>query len=376
MARRFWFALLILVICTGFIHAQDYTRTPVKIPDILGYKTLKCDFHMHTVFSDGTVWPDIRPAEAWMEGLDAISITEHLEHQAHDEDIPTNHNRSYDIAKTHGDAIDVTVVKGSEITRQMPPGHFNAIFLTDSEPLATPEWDDAFNAAKEQGAFIFWNHPGWKGQQSDGVAKWYNDHTKLLAEGKMHGMEIVNEREYYPEVHQWCIDKRLTILGNSDLHAPSNMFYSGHSGDHRPMTLVFAKDNKVESIKAALFDRRTAVYSGDKIYGDEKFLEEIFKQSIQILSNDLKIKFKQQLYIQVYNGSELPFELLRLEENEILEIPARIMLAPGEITAFTVKCIDKTEFGLKTVKLAYRNNNLIPAPNKSLDVDIELPIYF
>lgn len=27
---------------------------------------------MHTVFSDGLVWPSIRVAEAWMEGLDAI----------------------------------------------------------------------------------------------------------------------------------------------------------------------------------------------------------------------------------------------------------------------------------------------------------------
>jgi len=30
-------------------------RTPLHIPDVPGYLTLKCDLHMHTVFSDGLV---------------------------------------------------------------------------------------------------------------------------------------------------------------------------------------------------------------------------------------------------------------------------------------------------------------------------------
>ena len=30
-------------------------RTPVRLPDLPGYRTLKCDFHIHTVFSDGLV---------------------------------------------------------------------------------------------------------------------------------------------------------------------------------------------------------------------------------------------------------------------------------------------------------------------------------
>ena len=48
-------------------------------------KTLKCDFHIHTVFSDGKVWPDIRVAEAWQEGLDAIAITDHIEYRPNKE---------------------------------------------------------------------------------------------------------------------------------------------------------------------------------------------------------------------------------------------------------------------------------------------------
>lgn len=32
--------------------AQMDSRKDVRIPDIPGYLTLKCDFHMHTIFSD------------------------------------------------------------------------------------------------------------------------------------------------------------------------------------------------------------------------------------------------------------------------------------------------------------------------------------
>ncbi|MGD8499689.1 MAG: hypothetical protein PVJ86_03535, partial [Phycisphaerales bacterium] len=60
--------------------AAGDVRHEINFPDILNYKTLKCDLHMHTVFSDGSVWPTVRVDEAWREGLDAISITDHIEY--------------------------------------------------------------------------------------------------------------------------------------------------------------------------------------------------------------------------------------------------------------------------------------------------------
>ncbi|MCP5518674.1 MAG: hypothetical protein H7A45_15600 [Verrucomicrobiales bacterium] len=92
-------AVLALGLAVGAVQAHDRARTPVNIPDIPGYLTLKCDLHIHTVFSDGSVWPDIRAEEAWREGLDAIAITDHIEYQPHKRDLPTAHNRSYEIAK-------------------------------------------------------------------------------------------------------------------------------------------------------------------------------------------------------------------------------------------------------------------------------------
>jgi Predicted metal-dependent phosphoesterases (PHP family) len=75
----------------------------VKIPDIPGYVTLKGDFHIHTVFSDGNVWPTVRIDEAVAEGVDVIAITDHIEYRPHLSDIPSDHNRSYDIAKPEAD---------------------------------------------------------------------------------------------------------------------------------------------------------------------------------------------------------------------------------------------------------------------------------
>ena len=43
---------------------------------------------MHSVFSDGSVWPDIRVQEAIRDGLDVIATTEHIEYQPWKDDIP------------------------------------------------------------------------------------------------------------------------------------------------------------------------------------------------------------------------------------------------------------------------------------------------
>jgi len=79
------FTPLIIGCLLGFgaeLHAQSAAKKEekVKLPDISGYQTLKCDFQMHTVFSDGHVWPSFRLYEANRDGLDAISITEHIDY--------------------------------------------------------------------------------------------------------------------------------------------------------------------------------------------------------------------------------------------------------------------------------------------------------
>ena len=64
----------------------------------------------------------------------------------------------------------------------MPPGHINAIFLEDANPLLNLE--DSVKGiieANEQGAFVFWNHPAWPAQRSNGIAKLDSLHRYLIS---------------------------------------------------------------------------------------------------------------------------------------------------------------------------------------------------
>src|SRR4030042_5681465 len=91
-------AVVIFLTAFSFSHSQTYFRNKINIPDITGYKTLKCDFHMHTVFSDGDVWPTFRVNEAWRDGLDAIAITDHIEYRYRKNELPKDENKSYQLA--------------------------------------------------------------------------------------------------------------------------------------------------------------------------------------------------------------------------------------------------------------------------------------
>ena len=121
-----------------------------------------------------------------------IAITDHIEYLPHKADVSTNLNRSYDIAHNTGADLDILVIKGSEITRKMPPGHLNAIFLTNSTSLVVSNWQEAAQIAHEQGAFVFWNHPGWEAQTTNNLVLWYPEHTWLLEQGILQGIEVVN----------------------------------------------------------------------------------------------------------------------------------------------------------------------------------------
>ena len=375
---KFSIAIAVSLVSTVTAHEPVIrARTTINIPDIPGYATvLKCDFHIHTVFSDGNVWPTVRSEEAWREGLDAIAITDHIEYQPHKADVSTNHNRSYEIARGTGNELDVLVIKGSEITRKMPPGHMNAIFLTNSTALDVKEWRDAARIAHEQGAFIFWNHPGWESQITNGVVVWYPEHTWLVEQGFLQGIEVVNGRDYYPEAHRWAIEKKLTMLSNSDIHAPLNMDYHVHAGDHRPLTLVFATARTKEAIREALFARRTVVYSGEKLIGDEQWLKPIFEQSVRFNRTGVTLKGRERVYLQISNISDVTYELERVKDAEGLQTPGKLTVPGGKTVLFEVRAKAGAPDGAKQLTATYRVNNLLVGPDQPLEVKLPFDVTF
>ena len=64
-------------------HSQrnEAHRREIVIPQVNGYTVYKADLHTHTIYSDGSVTPEYRVREAWMDGLDVMACTEHLEYR-------------------------------------------------------------------------------------------------------------------------------------------------------------------------------------------------------------------------------------------------------------------------------------------------------
>lgn len=359
-----------LVTLTVTLSAQLNSRREIKIPDIPGYLTLKCDLHMHTVFSDGNVWPTVRVDEAWREGLDVIAITDHIEYHPHEDDIPVKFGRAFEIAKRRAEMYGLILIRAAEITRQMPPGHYNCLFLKDVAALDKPDFWDAINEASRQDAFIFWNHPGWR--QEDNIPIWYDDHTKLYDQGLMHGMEVVNGRAFYPLALEWCVEKDITMIGNTDVHDPIGMDYDLSIGDQRTITLVYTTDRTEAAVKEALIDGRTVVYAGEMLIGKEDLLKPLFNHSIELVNNDLDISSGGTFYIQIANNSEIPFHLVSTGQQEGLEYPEEITLYPERIVMIPLRISRKAANDTGGVKLPYVVKNLLI--NKDTGLPLELVI--
>ena len=353
--------LFLLLSFAGF--SQDHSHAlgrKLKFPDIPGYKTLKCDFHQHTVFSDGSVWPDIRVQEALMDGLDAISLTEHLEYQPHKDDIPhPDRNRSYDIAIKEAANHDLVIVKGSEITRKMPPGHNNAIFLSDPNKLLVDDSIQVFREAKKQGAFTFWNHPNWTPQRKDGMATLTDVHRLLIREKLLDGIEVVNDQTFSIEALQIALDNNLTIMGNSDIHKLIDWDFKVPDGGHRPITLVFVKERTAESIKDALMNRRTVAVYKNLLIGRDEFLIPLIESSLKITSAKYIGKYNV-LGVEIENLSSTEIVLQNQTGYTLHNNNDMITLKAGEKTIVEVKTIErKLQVSLKFIVLSAVN-----APNK------------
>jgi histidinol phosphatase-like PHP family hydrolase len=317
--------LLISIILAGAVSVQAQRRI-LSVPELPGYVTLKCDFHMHTVFSDGNVWPTQRVGEAWRDGLDAIAITDHLEYQPKKQYIPTDHSAAWKIARSTAADYNIILVKGSEITRKMPPGHLNALFISEPDSLVKDDFMKAVEAAVAQGAFIEWNHPGWKSQQPDGIPRMYPVHEELIAKGWLHGIEYYNDVEFYPLVMDMCRDNKLALMGNSDVHGVISEEFAAPAYSHRPMTLVFARERTHDSLKEAMFARRTAVWYGDNLAAFEDIAAPLFKSVITA-----GVPFRddgKNIWFELSNSSDIPMTLSGGPSGApaTLKIPARGMV--------------------------------------------------
>jgi len=340
----------------------------IEFPDIPGFFTLKCDFHQHTVFSDGSVWPNIRIQEALRDGLDAVSITDHIEYQPHRADIPhPDRNRSFQIARESAKNSNLIVINGSEITRNMPPGHANAIFLKDANALLVEDSIEVFRAAKEQGAFIFWNHPHWTAQTPDGIARLTDMHKELLKEGLLDGIEVVNEFTYSDEALQIALDNDLTIMGTSDIHGLIDWEYHVPHGGHRPVTLVFAAERTEAGIREGLEKGRTVVWHDNTLIGKPEFLIPLIDASLEVVSAAY-IGKTSVLAVTIKNTSDVDYMIWNKSDYNLHRNADVFVIRANDLTRIEVKTVTKME----SFNMALEVLNAVIAPNTHAQFNMKI----
>ena len=363
--RKLWYFLSLTLLFSELAYGQSVRdlgtdSAHFQIPDIPGYHTLKCDFHMHTVFSDGVVWPNIRVDEAIAEGLDVISITDHVEY--HKKEVEDNNRLAYEIEKKHAEGKDLILIPGGEISASRD--HFNALFLKDPNLTSLRDTVPATRiaAACEQGAFVFWNHPGWTAKYKDGNCPRDEAFIELIKAGQVKGIEICNGDGYWEGAHELAQEFDLTLMGNSDIHGVST--YRFLPDKHRTITLVFAREKSVDGVQEALLNHKTVVYQGDHLIGPEDLLKPLFFESL-----DIETEYREGTSLAsmtITNHSDFDF---MCENNS----PFKFY---NGIDFFTLKAHAKTTIVVKTLEQLSRFSldllvhNALVAPGKSMALTI------
>jgi len=391
-------ALLILsvssILLTGAFGHGPTSKPPdnearkITFPDTDRYQTLVLDPHTHTVFSDGHVWPRIRVGEALRDGLDALAITDHLEHQPHLADIPhPDRNRSYREAAEAAEGTDLLVVAGVEVTRDAPAGHMNALFVQDANTLFRPplsdepvdprdfyrlanEWpaQQAVESANEQGAFVFWNHAFWARDFPTGIAVMPEFHRKNAEAGLLHGIEVANGDSYSEQTFQMALDHNLTLIGVSDVHNLVDWDYEPHNGGHRPVTLVLAEERTQESLKEALFDRRTVVWFKNQLLGRAEHLEPLVKASLSL--HDASYGDGQILEVSLSNVSDADFHLRNRSRYGFSQHTDLITVPQHSTEKLSVKTGTKVE----QLELRFEVLNAFTAPKQTATIHLTIRV--
>ena len=296
-----------------------YNPRRIDIPDIDGYTTLKVDLHMHTYYSDGDISPRQRVQEAFVEGLDAIAITDHQPSFGKPEG--WDYDQTYPIALKEAAIRDILLIKGFEMSHNVPDiGHMNILFIKDCNAYKIPmsfgqkEAHEALVQAQAEGAWVTGNHPGWPDENSELSGFWIDE----IEAGRIQGMEVFNCFEFYPLAIDHINKYGLAFIGASDQHRAFGFDYD-LTKVMRPMTFVFAEERSVEAIHDALKARRSVAYANNMLAGDAKWLLKLFRSSLKIE----KVEDRgSKVRVRIFNQSDIDYFLDCGQPSKQIRIPA------------------------------------------------------
>ena len=315
----------------------EQARTEIVLPKVNGMNFYKADLHIHTIFSDGDVTPDMRVLEAWSDGLDAIAITDHMEYRRIERDmfnfmdkyirddirqegdavntnimrngpdergILVDFNVAYDLAVKKARDYGILVVRGVEITRKRY-GDYNAIFTTDNNAIYDPNIEQAISNARAQGAFIVHNHPDYDANTHNLLTELSNG---LYAKGFIDGVEVANKSKIWWHLFDHALTGRYTPMANSDAHEYLVWRY-GSPDDYkipryRNMNLILAESLTEQNLHNALKAGNTIAYCNNNLIGKTELLLGLFEASTEFR---IERSTNTQHHVVVVNRSSLPY---------------------------------------------------------------------
>lgn len=314
-------------------HSMRYSRgarTEIVLPQVNGYNIYKADLHTHSAFSDGSVLPEYRVKEAWVDGLDVMAVTEHIEYRrqeskmleylqdyakkgeeidnwdiinkpADKKGIRVDLNYAVTLSQKAAEQYGLLIIPGTEITRNPQQiGHYNALFTTDNNAIYDADPLQSFRNAKAQGALIQHNHPGWQRKSIDMP----EFEVKAYAEGLIDGIEIMNGSDFYPGAIDRAKELGLFMSANTDIHGTTAMDYANVEVG-RNMTLIFAREKTLEAMREALEARRTLAYAFGNVAGDEQLLKDFFLACVKF--EPVMKDYKNRQIFTITNTSSIPF---------------------------------------------------------------------
>ena len=214
-------------------------------------------------------------------------------------DLNVSNSRAVAAAVGYG----ITIIPGAEITRdQNKIGHYNALFVKDVNTIYDPDPAVSMKKAREQGALIMHNHPGWIRKNVDMI----EFEKQVYGENLIDGIEIMNGTEFYPPIITRAEEKKFFMAANTDIHGTTTMDYVV-GGHQRNMTLILAKENTLPAIKDALKARRTLAYSLGTVAGEEQLIKDFFMACVKF--ETFRVDGNGKRTMRMTNNSSVPFIL-------------------------------------------------------------------
>ena len=294
MIRKYGAALLVLMAFVSLFASSSWPADPVTpekpepqlplkramhaFPRVGRYEVLWGDFHIHTNHSDGKPTPAERVVEAWKHGYDAIAITDHGNYKAYEEALPAARS------------LGLILIRGLE-TGVAKKEHFVALGVSgDYVPRSPHRW--AENKGEEQ---VFYQDQLRRIAEDGGLVIYAHPHVGLreptlwgIGQGFIQGVEVKNGvvgsgwntaethgTWCYPWGLEWAEKYNLAVFANSDAH-------SRRSASTQQVTLLFVEKRSAKGVLDAIRGRRTIAWFAGMLWGREKLLADLIRDSIGV----------------------------------------------------------------------------------------------